>query len=89
MSTLLLSVHVVLAVLTVGPIKVAASLFRPTWQKAAADSNHYLITPGDGHPHVSCNRRTGRRSRFRRDSRPTVDSTPSGCCTASPAPMQR
>lgn len=48
MSTLLLSVHVVLAVLTVGPIKVAASLFRPTWQKAAADSNHYLITPSDG-----------------------------------------
>lgn len=50
MCTVLLSVHVVLAVLTVGPITVAASLFRPTWQKAAADSNHYLITPGDGSP---------------------------------------
>ncbi len=47
MSTVLLSVHVVLAVLTVGPITVAASLFRPTWQMAAAASNN-LLSPSDG-----------------------------------------
>lgn len=37
MSALLLSAHVVLAVLAVGPVTVAASLFRPAWRQAAAD----------------------------------------------------
>lgn len=38
MSALLLSAHVVLAVLAVGPVTAAVSLFRPAWRAAAGRS---------------------------------------------------
>jgi len=41
-SAVLLSAHVVLAVLAVGPVTVAASLFRPAWQAAVGNGG------GDG-----------------------------------------
>lgn len=45
MSAVLLTVHVVLAVLTVGPVTVAASMFRPAWQAVAADASVSTMQP--------------------------------------------
>lgn len=40
MTAFLLSVHVLAAILTIGPVAIAASMFAPAWRAAAQDPAH-------------------------------------------------